>query len=221
MFSCEFCKISKNTFSYRTPPVAASEHWNFERMISTHNFQIWINAYCVYELPLSTPIHYPNLTEFWRSRMPISQKLAHLQVLLISPLKANDEIARQNKEQSSRVKFELSKLSCVRQVLKLNYIHDCSSSWKNKTSCPNPFLFFITPMQFLRFPKFSHQGLYSWSAVVSKSLEKNYFRFQFFGVSLESFFLGEMDPNLVSSSDVVWILRNNISWSLFFQYNVN
>ena len=24
MFSCEFCKISKNTFSYKTPPVAAS-----------------------------------------------------------------------------------------------------------------------------------------------------------------------------------------------------
>ena len=24
VFSCEFCKISKNTFSYRTPPVAAS-----------------------------------------------------------------------------------------------------------------------------------------------------------------------------------------------------
>ena len=23
MFSCEFCKTSKNTFSYRTPPVAA------------------------------------------------------------------------------------------------------------------------------------------------------------------------------------------------------
>ena len=26
VFSCEFCKISKNTFSYRTPPVAASEN---------------------------------------------------------------------------------------------------------------------------------------------------------------------------------------------------
>ena len=26
VFSCEFCGISKNTFSYRTPPVAASEH---------------------------------------------------------------------------------------------------------------------------------------------------------------------------------------------------
>ena len=26
LFSCEFCKISKNAFSYRTPPVAASEH---------------------------------------------------------------------------------------------------------------------------------------------------------------------------------------------------
>ena len=25
VFSCEFCKVSKNTFSYRTPPVAASE----------------------------------------------------------------------------------------------------------------------------------------------------------------------------------------------------
>ena len=24
VFSCEFCKISKNTFSHRTPPVAAS-----------------------------------------------------------------------------------------------------------------------------------------------------------------------------------------------------
>ena len=25
IFSCEFCKISKNTFCYRTSPVAASE----------------------------------------------------------------------------------------------------------------------------------------------------------------------------------------------------
>ena len=25
MFSCECCEISKNTFSYKTPPVAASE----------------------------------------------------------------------------------------------------------------------------------------------------------------------------------------------------
>ena len=24
VFSCEFCEISKNTFSYRTPPVVAS-----------------------------------------------------------------------------------------------------------------------------------------------------------------------------------------------------
>ena len=26
MISCEFCKISKNTFSYKTPPVAASKN---------------------------------------------------------------------------------------------------------------------------------------------------------------------------------------------------
>ena len=25
VFSCEFCEISMNTFSYRTPPVAASD----------------------------------------------------------------------------------------------------------------------------------------------------------------------------------------------------
>ena len=25
VFSCEFCEISKNTFSYRTPPVASSD----------------------------------------------------------------------------------------------------------------------------------------------------------------------------------------------------
>ena len=25
VFSCEFCEISKNTFSYRTPPVATSK----------------------------------------------------------------------------------------------------------------------------------------------------------------------------------------------------
>ena len=29
MFSCEFCKISKNTYSYRTPLVVASENINF------------------------------------------------------------------------------------------------------------------------------------------------------------------------------------------------
>ena len=28
MLSCEFCEISKNTFSYRTTPVAASEIGN-------------------------------------------------------------------------------------------------------------------------------------------------------------------------------------------------
>ena len=32
VFSCEFCKISKNTFSYRTPPVAASELYTICKM---------------------------------------------------------------------------------------------------------------------------------------------------------------------------------------------
>ena len=31
MFSCEFCDISKNTFLYRAPLVAASAFWNVRR----------------------------------------------------------------------------------------------------------------------------------------------------------------------------------------------
>ena len=33
MFSCEFCDISKNTFLYRTPLVAASAFWNVRRSL--------------------------------------------------------------------------------------------------------------------------------------------------------------------------------------------
>ena len=29
VFSCEFCEISKNIFFYRTPPVVASDSFNF------------------------------------------------------------------------------------------------------------------------------------------------------------------------------------------------
>ena len=32
VFSCEFCEISKNTFFYRTPPVAASVHATFKNL---------------------------------------------------------------------------------------------------------------------------------------------------------------------------------------------
>ena len=32
VFSCEFCKISKSTFSYRTPPVAASGQFLTKRL---------------------------------------------------------------------------------------------------------------------------------------------------------------------------------------------
>ena len=34
MFYCEFCEISKNTFSNRTPPVAASERWKIVNPIT-------------------------------------------------------------------------------------------------------------------------------------------------------------------------------------------
>ena len=37
-FPCEFCKISKNVFSYRTPPVAASVYWWHHSIV-----QFWIS----------------------------------------------------------------------------------------------------------------------------------------------------------------------------------
>ena len=57
-FSCEFCEISKNTFSYRTVPVTASDHSKeFSRnvvapvydtlknfLLSRKQFSIWLRA---------------------------------------------------------------------------------------------------------------------------------------------------------------------------------
>ena len=39
MFSCKFCEISKETFFYRTPPVAASE---FSVMNSVGEFWVFL-----------------------------------------------------------------------------------------------------------------------------------------------------------------------------------
>ena len=36
MFSCEFFEISKNTFSYKTPPVAASE-WVVQKICKIYS----------------------------------------------------------------------------------------------------------------------------------------------------------------------------------------
>ena len=41
VFPCEFCEIYKNTFSYRTPPVAASNNMReseHKRDVEIHNF---------------------------------------------------------------------------------------------------------------------------------------------------------------------------------------
>ena len=35
VFSCKFCEISKNTFSYRTPPMVASEVYQVKRYWSS------------------------------------------------------------------------------------------------------------------------------------------------------------------------------------------
>ena len=41
VFSCEFCEISKNTFFYRIPPVAASAHLSFRQKCA-----IWWPCVC-------------------------------------------------------------------------------------------------------------------------------------------------------------------------------
>ena len=43
VFSCEFCEVSKNTFSYRTPPVASSGCFK-TRFKTFHIFQIYLHT---------------------------------------------------------------------------------------------------------------------------------------------------------------------------------
>ena len=51
MFSCEFCEISKNTFSYRTPPVATSKN-----LLKCHHLRLRLFFY---------------LSEFFRRNMAV------------------------------------------------------------------------------------------------------------------------------------------------------
>ena len=41
MFSCEFCEIFKNIFSYRTPLVTAFLVWE---LISSERMQVWVRS---------------------------------------------------------------------------------------------------------------------------------------------------------------------------------
>ena len=43
VFSYEFCQISKNTFSYRTPPVAASVLWRWSFLFSMWRLSSFLN----------------------------------------------------------------------------------------------------------------------------------------------------------------------------------
>ena len=44
VFSCEFCKISKNIFSYRTPPAPASLLMNFSNVQNIHLTFNYLNS---------------------------------------------------------------------------------------------------------------------------------------------------------------------------------
>ena len=57
VFSCEFCEISKNTFSYRTPPVAASV---FTRWC-TKLYIIQQSVPCLFQKHFSLSMKFTNL----------------------------------------------------------------------------------------------------------------------------------------------------------------
>ena len=49
VLSCEFCEISKNTFFYRTPPVALSEDNTIQSSISVYFVIAWGSYYWILE----------------------------------------------------------------------------------------------------------------------------------------------------------------------------
>ena len=64
MFSCEFCKISKNTFSYRTPMVAASVFIEIGYCLSLYNYKENLWSFMIY---FEENVHWnwlPNLTTY-------------------------------------------------------------------------------------------------------------------------------------------------------------
>ena len=66
VFSCGFCKISKNTFSYRTLPVAASDFDTLQLVVSPHTETVIkkVNItieFCIFELVLI-----PNFSLNWK-----------------------------------------------------------------------------------------------------------------------------------------------------------
>ena len=44
VFSCKFCEFSKNTFFYRTPPVAAFESWSLFFKFNYHSVIAWYTS---------------------------------------------------------------------------------------------------------------------------------------------------------------------------------
>ena len=57
VFSCEFCKISQNTFSYRTPLVAASEDFPKILAVTTQKMKFSIKDFFIFYV-VSTPENY-------------------------------------------------------------------------------------------------------------------------------------------------------------------
>ena len=94
MFSCEFCEISKNTFSYRLPPVAASAACNFiKKEIPTKMFSVNLTKFLRTSfdraLPddclLSLSVNLRSFSEHLLYRAPPRNCLFHVQVAVFQP----------------------------------------------------------------------------------------------------------------------------------------
>ena len=131
MFSCEFCEISKNALSYRTPPVAASEMWcagarkRKKRAFFVPFILLEGNSFKIFVLPqcILYWIHFQNMHTF-----TYQKTLLHTLFLLVSKIfeSLNASIWRCPSTEHASESEHAHKFFCVRdsKIPRKHYSHD-------------------------------------------------------------------------------------------------
>ena len=99
MFSFEFCEISKNTFSYRTPPVAAPDLWQIAILIVDVSFLHIL--YEFYEIKLKVMKYTLNCVS-WNILKEIFHSVSSIRVPKV-PFRFFDKL--KNEIQNSMLRF--------------------------------------------------------------------------------------------------------------------
>ena len=131
MFSFEFCEISKNTFFYRTPLLAASEHLS-QRTLARLCIGLWIMVNYV-SPNLKKNTNPANISCFPRRLQDVfSISLFVFQDLLkTTPRRLQDIFAIRVPKTSSRRLQDVFK-TCLQEVVQLCLQDVLESSWKTK-----------------------------------------------------------------------------------------